>query len=185
LGWFDSEFNRKSFFRLVSPNANERILDVGAGKGNIAAVVQETSGSELHALDPDGKRIAFMRENHHNLKICLSGSDSIPYEDAFFDKVYSTMAVHHFPNQRNSFTEMARVLKPGGLLVVVEISPRTIAGRMARFFENGILRSHLNFLRPEELSEMLKKGGRFRVRTTERSGAVYFIQAVRLAAPPT
>lgn len=128
MGWFDEELNRKSFFQLLSPSANEKILDVGAGRGKIAAKVQEASGSEVHALDPNGKRIASMREHYPNLRPCLSGSDSIPYDDAFFDKVYSTMAVHHFSNQRESFAELARVLKPGGLLVVVESHPAPSRG---------------------------------------------------------
>jgi ubiquinone/menaquinone biosynthesis C-methylase UbiE len=63
--------------------------------------VQQASGSEVHALDPNVKRIQFIQEHYPKLKPCLSASDAIPYADAFFDKVYSTAAVHHFPDQHN------------------------------------------------------------------------------------
>jgi ubiquinone/menaquinone biosynthesis C-methylase UbiE len=179
LNWIDSDQNGSTFLQLLSPNSNERILDVGAGKGTIAALVQRSGRSEVYALDPNEKRIAFVNENHPELKTCLSGSDSIPYPDGFFDKVYSTMAVHHFPDQRKSFKEFARVMKRGGVLVIVEITPSTFLGRLARFFENVILRSHLSFLGVDELARMLMQDGDFEIRETKHNSSVYFVQARR------
>jgi ubiquinone/menaquinone biosynthesis C-methylase UbiE len=179
LNWIDSDQNGPTFLQLLSPNSNEKILDVGAGKGMIAALVQRSGGSEVHALDPNKKRIAFVKENHPELITCLSGSDSIPYPDGFFDKVYSTMAVHHFPDQQKSFREFGRVIKPGGVLVIVEIAPHTLLGRLARFFENVILRSHLSFLGTDELAELLRQNGDFEIREKKQISSLYFVQAER------
>jgi ubiquinone/menaquinone biosynthesis C-methylase UbiE len=65
------------------------------------------------------------------------------------------MAMHHFPDQQGSFSEIARVLKPGGIMVVVDINPKTFLGKLARFFENSIMRSHLSFwrLRPDGVAQ--------------------------------
>ncbi len=179
MNWIDSDQNGTTFLQLLSPNSNEKILDVGAGKGTIAALVQRSGGGEVYALDPNEKRIAFVKENHPELKTCLSGSDSIPYPDGFFDKLYSTMAVHHFPDQRKSFKEFARVMKRGGVLVIVEIAPYTLIGKLARFFENVILRSHLSFLGIDELAWMLMRDGDFEIRETKHGSSVYFVQATR------
>jgi ubiquinone/menaquinone biosynthesis C-methylase UbiE len=103
----------------------------------------------------------------------------VPYPDCFFDKVYSTMAVHHFPDQEKSIEELARVLKPKGFLVIVDISPQTFLGRLARLFENGLLRHHLNFLGAEELCEMLRRRGGFDVEQTEQKSSIYFVRASR------
>jgi ubiquinone/menaquinone biosynthesis C-methylase UbiE len=168
--------------RLLAPNPNERILDVGAGRGAVADLVQRLASSEVHALDPDVKRVASMQEAHPNLKTCLSSSDSIPYPDGFFDKAYSTFAVHHFPNQSRSFRELARVLRPGGLLVIVDLSPKSLLGRVNRLWENGILRYHLTFLDLQGLLLLLKQHDQFEISETKLVGPGLFVQAVKTKA---
>lgn len=142
-------------------------------------MVQATGSSEVHALDPDKKRIELVRRERPNLKTCLSGSESIPYEDGFFDKVYSTLAVHHFTDQEKSIGEIARVLKPGGILVVVDVTPQSLFGRISRFLENVLMRGHLHFLSLEEFVGMLRREGEFEVKETKADGQGYFVQAVK------
>ena len=179
MGWVAAESNRSTFLRMLSPGSQEKILDIGAGSGRIAEFVRRVGRAEVYALDPNRKKIESMRKNYPDIKGVLSSSDSIPYPDAYFDKVYSTMAVHHFPDQPKSFSELGRVLKPGGSLVIVDISAHTLPGRLARFFENGLLRSHLTLLSIMELKEMLERDGAFDVRETEQHSSTYFVWAVR------
>jgi precorrin-6B methylase 2 len=49
---------------MLSPKSEEKILDVGSGKGAIASVVQKAGNSEVYALDPNKKRVAFIERNH-------------------------------------------------------------------------------------------------------------------------
>ena len=103
LSWLDRDANKTTFLRLLSPLAEDKILDVGSGNGKIASLVQETGKCDVCALEPDKKKIEFMKANRPNLKTCQSTADSIPFDNAFFDKNYSTMAVHHIRNQIESF----------------------------------------------------------------------------------
>jgi ubiquinone/menaquinone biosynthesis C-methylase UbiE len=183
LSWTRNEARRTAFLRLLSPGPSEKILDVGAGKGDVASLVQQTGSCEVHALDPDKKRIEIAKREHPNVKTCASGSESIPYESGSFDKVYSTMAVHHFADQEKSFREIARVLKPGGTLVIADISTRSFLGKLGGFFENTLMRAHLRFLSLEELVAMLGREGEFVVKEGEESGSGYFVQAVKIAGP--
>ena len=154
---------------------------MGAGNGGIASLVQRTGSCEVYALEPNNRRITFIQNNHPNLKVCKSTAESIPYEDAFFDKVYCTMAFHHFRDQKKSIEEFGRVLKPGGVLVVVEISPHTLFGRLARFFDNSILRSSFSFLDAEDLAALLRREGKFGIEDAIKKSYVYFVKAVRTA----
>jgi len=167
---------------MLTPNPNEKILDVGAGKGAVADLVQRFSSSEVHALDPDPKRIASIQRKHPGLKICLSGADQIPYADGFFDKAYTTLTVHHFPEQAKSFRELARILKPEGLLVIADLSPQTLLGRINQVWENWILRYHLTFLSLQDLVQLLKQDGMFEVAEARREGSAYFVRAIRTRA---
>ena len=179
MSWTRNRGYRALFLRLLSPGPHEKILDVGAGKGAVASLVQQTGLSEVVALDPSRKRIAHVERTYPNLKTCRASSDSIPYDEGSFDKVYSTAAVHHFPDQEKSFREMARVLRLGGLLVIVDISPRTPLGRINRLLENGVLRYGLKFLELEELTRLLTQGGSFEIKEAVTGGPGYFVQAVR------
>jgi ubiquinone/menaquinone biosynthesis C-methylase UbiE len=174
--------NRATFLRLLSPGQNERILDVGSGKGDIAAMVQQAGSSEVYALDPDSKKINAAQKNNPSLKACVSGSESIPYDDGFFDKVYSTMAVHHFTDQEKSFREIARVMKPDGILVIVDVTPNSTPGRFMRLLENGVLRARLRFLTLEQIVGQLGRGGEFRVDEAKADGSRYFVKAFKRSA---
>jgi ubiquinone/menaquinone biosynthesis C-methylase UbiE len=179
LSWAGSGLNRSTFLRLLAPEAGDRILDVGAGKGNIAAAVQSAAGCEVHALDPDPRRIAEIQRRHPNLKTCLSSSESMPFTDGFFDKVYSTVAAHHFESQDRAFGEMWRVLKQGGILVLGDISPGTLGGRALRFVENLLRDNKLKFLDATEMSRVVKGDGRFVVDAPVFTNPYYFLRAVR------
>ena len=179
MSWTRTERYRTTFMQLLSPKANEKILDVGAGKGMVADLVQRVASSEVYALDSSMKRVEFIQRKHPNLKTCQSSSDSIPYPDGFFDKAYATLAVHHFSDQPKSFKELARVVSPDGLLVIVDLSPRTFLGRINQLWENVILRYHLTFLGFQDLILLLERDGEFKVEETKQLGPAYFVKAVR------
>jgi len=181
LPWLDSEAHRTTFFKLLSPRVGERILDVGAGWGTLADLVRSEGKSEVYAVDPDRKRITKMKEAYPSLLSCLADSGNLPYQDMMFDKVYSTMALHHFPDQRKSIEEFGRVLKPKGSLLIVEVLPRSAQGRFMRFFENGVLRAHLRFLEMDQLAKMEDEHGRFERKTVTTVAYTYFIEARKRA----
>jgi ubiquinone/menaquinone biosynthesis C-methylase UbiE len=171
MPWFDSEANRAAFLKLLAPGPGEKILDVGAGLGIIADSVRSTGGSEVYAADHSERRIAKMRETYPLLKSCVANSESLPFPDSYFDKVYSTLAMHHFKDERKSIQEFARVLKPGGLLLIVELRPFSARGVFLGL-ENAIMRLHLKRLDMNQLAEELKEQ-RFEFRTMTVGSFVY------------
>lgn len=107
------------------------ILDAGCGTGNYARAMLDYAGrieavdmnpgmlevaAQKLAEERDGGRISF-----HSARI-----DELPFEDEHFDGVMINQVLHHlpddaskgFPAHRRVFAEFARVLKPGGVLVV-------------------------------------------------------------------
>jgi len=145
-------------------------------------MIQQTGSCDVYALDPDRKKMEVAQTTHPNMKTCVAGSESIPYENGFFDKVYSTMAVHHYADQEKSFREIARVLKPGGVLVIGDISSRSFLGKLGHFI-GSVIGARLRFLTPEELTVMLEREGRFVVKETKESGPSYFVQAAKAVGP--
>jgi len=183
MPWFDSETNLSIFFEMLAPGAGERILDVGAGRGIVADKVMAKGSNEVYAADHDQARIARMRAAFPSLKSYLAETESLPFEDSFFDKVYSTMAFHHFADARRPLREFARVLKPGGALLIVEIKPDSGQGRLLRFVENAIHRSHVKCMEMDQFTELVNEDGEFEIKKTAANSYVYFVLCAKGAAP--
>lgn len=123
----------EQFLEALSPSTDERILDVGGGKGAIAARVMEASkGGEVYAIDPNGRRVAAMKKEHPTLKSSVAKAESLPFSESFFGKVYTTMALHHYDDMDKALQEFARVMKHGGKLVVLEVDPQSGKGLFFR-----------------------------------------------------
>src|SRR5689334_10188378 len=99
------------------------VLDVGCGTGTLAVLIKkEHAGVGVTGLDPDPKALELAVR-----KAARAGVDvrfdrgfggALPYGDAAFDRVFSSMMFHHLgKNERtNTLREIRRVLKPAGRL---------------------------------------------------------------------
>jgi len=182
LSWMNAKSSREQFFRLLDPAHGQRILDVGAGKGVVANRVMMVSGAELYAIDPDAKRIALVGQRYHEIKTRVAAAESIPFSDEFFDRVYTTMAVHHFADVETALRESERVLRNGGLLVIIDIDPRRARGRILQFMEK-VMRHHTRFRDLREILEELSRVRNLRTIGSFRANYYYIIQCVKEPNP--
>jgi arsenite methyltransferase len=130
---------------------DERVLDVGCGRGAVLGMVAKlvprgrVVGLDLWAADQTGNSPAATRRN-----LALEGVDrscvlttgdmlALPFADASFDRVVSSLAIHNVDQSRptsrrrlRAIDEAARVLKPGGKLLIVDLAwtPAAYAGRL-------------------------------------------------------
>jgi trans-aconitate methyltransferase len=101
---------------LLEPLAGERILDVGCGTGHLTAQIA-ASGAEVVGLDASVSMVAQARQNFPKLKFQLADARDFQV-DAPFDAVFSNAALHWVREPEAAIACMARVLKPGGRLVM-------------------------------------------------------------------
>jgi ubiquinone/menaquinone biosynthesis C-methylase UbiE len=166
------------FMQMLAPSGGERILDIGAGKGKVASLVMKSSGVEIYAVEPNEKRLESMKREFPAIKSSLAGAESLPFADSYFDKAYTTMALHHFSDLDRALHEVARVLKPGGSFVVLEVEPDSGLGSLFKFF-GRVIGEHMGMLTREQLQSRLESVGGFRVVRSEGRGSRYLIQASR------
>jgi ubiquinone/menaquinone biosynthesis C-methylase UbiE len=107
--------------------AGQRVLDLGSGTGTLAVLaLQAQSDLEVCGLDADREMVeratAKAREAGVSARFERGFSTVLPYPDASFDRVLSSLFFHHLSREskRRTLVEVARVLKPGGELHVAD-----------------------------------------------------------------
>lgn len=169
LGWFHDTFSsrgtlrtlRQRTIRLAQLQPGEQALDVGSGTGTLALEVArylDPSGS-ITGIDPGSQQIARARAKAARRTVPQAPIDfkvgvieQLPFPDQTFDVVFSTLMMHHLPTplKRQGLAEIARVLKPGGRVVIADFTHKQErAGRAARFPAGGSRLSDLEALLQE------------------------------------
>jgi tRNA (uracil-5-)-methyltransferase TRM9 len=98
----------------------EKVLDLGCGNGRWYKVFKEKK-VDYFGLDNSEKLIEIAKENFPDAKFFVGDALNLPFQDDFFDKVYSIALLHHIPSEDfriKVLKEAKRVLKPGGILIL-------------------------------------------------------------------
>jgi ubiquinone/menaquinone biosynthesis C-methylase UbiE len=109
----------------VAPQPGERVVDIGAGMGP-ATVVAARAGASVLAVDPTRymRRILSMRRLLQRGRVAIRVADGsaevIPAEDQSIDAVWTVNTMHHWTDLDAATVELARVLRPGGRILLVD-----------------------------------------------------------------
>ncbi|WP_342164979.1 class I SAM-dependent methyltransferase [Methylobacterium sp. SD21] len=102
-----------------APLADRAILDIGCGTGTLARALSE-DGAAVTGIDPGAEALAKARTLVPSARFEAASADSLPFADGQFDGAVMLNSLHHVPDPAKALAEAARVLRPGGRLVVIE-----------------------------------------------------------------
>lgn len=110
-----------------------RVLDVATGTGLVARAAAEVVGSsrDVVGLDPSRGMLLEARRAtpHPSLTLVQSVGETLPFPAEAFDFISNAYALRHVADLEGAFAEYRRVLRPGGRLLILEISrPRSSFG---------------------------------------------------------
>ncbi|GBE58460.1 demethylmenaquinone methyltransferase [bacterium BMS3Abin01] len=168
---YDSRRSRLFFERLhrrlaplLAVGDARRVLDVGCGTGNLAvSLALDHPGVSVTGIDFSPGMISAAREKLSpvvDVSFRVAAAEELPFDDGGFDLVYSTLSFHHWEDRRKGLTECARVLRPGGRLIVVDITGDRWYCRMYRVFGRfRHLTGHVAYAKAAEISGLFEERG--------------------------
>lgn len=114
----------KRMVEVAAPEPHWTALDIATAAGHTAFAFAPHVASVIATdLTPEMVELAASRAadaNHHNVTVRLADAEDLPFDDASFDLVTCRVAPHHFPSPKKFVDEMARVLCPDGVAVMVD-----------------------------------------------------------------
>jgi len=115
----------------IEPRRGERCLDVGCGNGAAAVHLADRFGLDVTGvdIDPDQIRLAEARRGDRNdVRFRIADATALPFAYGTFDVAVSNKTLHHVADWPRALREIARVARPGGLVVFADLMvPRWIA----------------------------------------------------------
>lgn len=118
---------RRELVRLVDPRPGQRILDVATGTGMVAAELVRRSGCEVVALDQNEAMLSAARSRvsadpvlAKRITLVTGEAEHLPFANGEFDALTFTYLLRYVDDRAATMRELARVIKPGGRLGMVE-----------------------------------------------------------------
>lgn len=130
---------RREITRSVNPAPGEQILDLAAGTG-ASSQPYARAGAHVTAGDISEGMLDVGRRKHPEIDFVYADALDLPFEDSRFDVVTITYGFRNVQDTKQALSEMLRVLKPGGRLLVAEFSTPTFAP-FAKFYKGYIMRA--------------------------------------------
>lgn len=122
---------RKKVVKLVSDTNPESVLDIATGTGDLAISLAKTGAKEIVGLDLSEGMLAVGRKKIHEeglterIQMIQGDSEDLPFENDSFDAITVAFGVRNFEDLEKGLSEILRILRPGGIFVVLETSVPT------------------------------------------------------------
>jgi demethylmenaquinone methyltransferase/2-methoxy-6-polyprenyl-1,4-benzoquinol methylase len=111
--------------KLIKP---KRILDLATGTGDFAIAALRLTPEQIIGMDISagmlevGKTKMRKKKYDNIIEMRLGDSENLPFEDNYFDALTVGFGVRNYENLEKGLSEMLRVVRPGGKLVILEFS---------------------------------------------------------------
>lgn len=187
LGEIVDDLERQLLLRLAGNLRCRAVLDVGCGDG--ALTLARAGAASVTGCDIDPRMIshAITRTTHQQdaVRYAVADAARLPFADQSFDLVTVVTILTFVPDAEGAVREMARVLKPGGHLIVGELGRGNLwaARRRVRGWLGSTTWRAATFRTAAQVCRLLQSAG---LRVEHVSGAIFFppwLPLARLFAP--
>jgi demethylmenaquinone methyltransferase/2-methoxy-6-polyprenyl-1,4-benzoquinol methylase len=134
---------RRRAVRKVAPllAANAQVLDVGCGTGDLSIELFENTAARVIGLDFCRPMLELARQKASTIPFIEGDGLRLPFADGTFDAITAGFALRNLASVEDGLEEFRRVLRPGGVVVILEFSQPTVPGvrKFVRFYYSRLL----------------------------------------------
>ncbi len=183
LGAITERVETDLIFELASPLTGKRLLDVGTGDGHYAMEAAER-GAVVTAIDSSPQMLQAAGEHALRrglrLELTVGKAEALPFEADSFDVVLAVTVLCLIPEASQAVREMARVLAPGGRLILGDLGRFNVwaAKRRVRSWFRASIWRQARFRSRRQLRELARTA---ELQVVAVRGAVHFPPSAHLA----
>lgn len=140
----------------------KKILEIGCGNGTGTRFIQQFfQPAELIATEYDADLVEVARQINKGSSILIEAGDAtkLRFADNEFDAVVGLSVIHHIPNWEACLDEMYRIIKPGGMFIVKELSIETFETFFGRISRRFVEHPYEDMLKKDEFLAYLEQQG--------------------------
>ena len=137
---------RNKVVEIVGLQNPDSILDIATGTGDLAINLTKTNAKKIIGLDISegmlnvGREKINLKQLNHTIDMVVGDSENLPFENGSFDAITVAFGVRNFETLEKGLSEILRVLKPGGIFVILETSvPTKFPFRQGYFMHTKIV----------------------------------------------
>ena len=167
---------RQELIKQANVQPGQRILDLGCGTGTMVIMLKrQHPQTHVVGLDPDPKALTRARRKVQRAAVSAhfdqGFSDQLPYEEASFDRVFSSLMFHHLEGEdlEKTLREVVRVLKPGGSFHLLDFAGGEKGSPLFRLHVGERLEDYSE----ERITDMMHQAGLKGAQKTS-SGSMFF-----------
>lgn len=159
-----------TLLELLDLRSGQRILDAAGGTGRVSSLIANRAGGiflgdlSIRMLQSAGKKPDLFR-------FCAM-AEEMPFQTGSFDRIFMVDAFHHLRHQERAISEMWRILRPSGKLIIEEPDIHRLSVKLIAIIEKAaLMRSH--FLNVEEIQKLLNLYQPIEVRVEAKDHTVW------------
>jgi len=145
--------------RIMRANP-KKVLDVGCGTGNVLMKLSSNEELKLYGVDISESMIKTAKKNLGNkAELKVGDSEYMPWEDNSFDVIVCNASFHHYPNPEKALSEMKRMLKSDGTLIIGDPTAPVIIRQLINLNCKRSNKGDYRLYSKREIEELLIKCG--------------------------
>lgn len=114
----------------------QKILDLAGGTGDLAALIAPkiTQSGQLVLADINNAMLSLGRDRlldkglFGNIHFVQADAQALPFEENSFDRITLAFGIRNFPDKSKALIDLYRILKPGGMLIILEFTTPSLPG---------------------------------------------------------
>jgi demethylmenaquinone methyltransferase/2-methoxy-6-polyprenyl-1,4-benzoquinol methylase len=131
---------RRRCVAFSGAKTGDRVLDCATGTGDLAISFKEIAGADVVGTDFTPEMIDLARSKRRDIDFRVADVTALPFDDRSFDVASISFGIRNVGDPRRALAEMARVVRPGGRVVVLEFGqPRGAVGALYDLYRRHVL----------------------------------------------